>query len=365
MGIYRRKDSPFWWMALERPGQRPILKSTKVLVTGASPGQTDTNRVLARAIYTAEMGDLARGRHQLAVDRPTIRFSAFADWYRDHVSAKKRTHARERSALETLKDAFRGLWLQQVDKDRVREWMTDRVRVVAPGTVNRELDVLKHLMTEAVPKYLAVSPLIGVRRLRAPTNEPRILSRDEETRLLAAVDLEDRAVILCGLDTLMRLGDVVRLKRAHDHGTHLTVVDPKVRPYKVPVSSRLRAALDALPKGSDWYFPKHHRKKHAYGATATKRHRANRPNTGEPAAVHSIQRMFAAACQLAQIPCGRDVDGLTFHCLRHTGATRLLEAGVDLRSVMAIGGWHDIRSVLRYTRPTNVTQQAVEAIGRA
>jgi hypothetical protein len=43
--------------------------------------------------------------------------------------------------------------------------------------------------------------------------------------------------------------------RAQDHGTYITVLNPKAGTgYKVPVSKRLRVALDALPKKGPDYF---------------------------------------------------------------------------------------------------------------
>ena len=126
--------------------------------------------------------------------------------------------------------------------------------------------------------------------------------------------------MLCALDTLQRLTDVVGLQRAQDHGTYLTVLEPKTgESYKVPVSSRLRVALDALPANGPAYF-----------ATRTGVEPHNRRNL--------VIRAFTRLCKTAGIPVGRRADGVTFHCLRHTGASRLLAAGVDMETVRQLGG---------------------------
>ena len=61
----------------------------------------------------------------------------------------------------------------------------------------------------------------------------------------------------------------------------------------------------------------------------------------------------------------RRSGGVTFHCLRHTGASRMLvEGGVDLETVRQIGGWSSYRMLQRYVHPTDAARRAaVEAIG--
>ena len=41
-------------------------------------------------------------------------------------------------------------------------------------------------------------------------------------------------------------------------------------------------------------------------------------------------------------------DGVTWHALRHTFASRLVAVGVDLRTVQELGGWKTLSMVQRY-----------------
>jgi len=109
--------------------------------------------------------------------------------------------------------------------------------------------LLKHLLGTAVPKYLDANPVTGLKDLHAPQADVRTLSVDEEARLLKRATVEERALVICALDTLQRLSNVAGLQRAQDHETYITVLNPKGGVgYKVPVSARLRSALSALPK---------------------------------------------------------------------------------------------------------------------
>lgn len=74
--------------------------------------------------------------------------------------------------------------------------------------------------------------------------------------------------------------------------------------------------------------------------------------------------MLERACEKAKIPYGRAEHGLTFHALRHTGATRLVERGVSLRIIQELGGWASMRQLERYAHPGEAAKKAaVELIG--
>ncbi len=75
--------------------------------------------------------------------------------------------------------------------------------------------------------------------------------------------------------------------------------------------------------------------------------------------------MFGKACEAVRIPVGRNKGGVSFHVLRHTGASRMLAAGVDVKTVADIGGWTNLAVTNRYLHPTDqAKRRAVEAIGR-
>jgi site-specific recombinase XerD len=77
-----------------------------------------------------------------------------------------------------------------------------------------------------------------------------------------------------------------------------------------------------------------------------------------PKAVERAQRALREA--------GKDgsrLDGYTWHGNRHTFASRLVMAGVDLRSVQELGGWKSLKMVQRYSHlaPSHL-HQAVERL---
>jgi integrase len=346
VSIYRRPDSPFWWLCLERPRQRPLRESTAIPADGGTPAQTKRNRELAQQAYSVRMAELATGRYALNTNRPTITFGAFRAWYQEHFTSTKRSALSERYMLGRLGQFFDAAHLSAIAQAHVIEWRTLRAKQASPATVNRELALLRHVFNQAIPKYLDANPTKGVMPLRVPEEDIRLLTPDEEARLLAVCNLEDRALIICALDTLQRLSNVAGLKRAQDHGDYLTVLNPKVKGYKVPVSARLRQALDAIPVNGPYYFQ-------------------SVQSTSVPHRQAKVARRFDALLQAAELPTNRKAGGLSFHSLRHTGASRMLARGVDIKTVQQLGGWQSLAVLQKYLHPTDTQkQEAVEVVSR-
>lgn len=352
MGLYTRKDSPFWWAWLEPPtGEPPRAESTKIRRDAPTPELRAENRKLAEFLYHQKLLTLSQSAAGIT-PKVSIAFDTYATWYETHVCATHGSYARERSMLKRLIAHFGSTPLRAIDKAAVLEWRTARCLTVKPATADRELDVLKSLFVSAVPKYLPVSPIAGLKRHRDTAQtvkrRPRVLTLDEERRILkAATAPAERALFLLALDTLMRLSDAKNLRRDRDYGTVIHVEAPKIAPYDVPVSRRLRKALDKLPVDGPFYFP---------------RRWAGREGG---ISVNTVWHIFRRLCVAAKVPVGRKVRGVTFHSLRHTGATRMLEAGVNPVAVKEIGGWLSMRQLDRYGHSSEETKQrAVNLIGR-
>ena len=365
MPLYRVPNSPFWIMRLPRPGQRrPLCESTKILHSPSTTTQAKENRALAERAMNARMGDLARERYDLppaAAEPDPEKMGAWLTWYETHVVSTHRGAERERETLKRLRAEFGTLPLPEITRARVAEWMTARAKTVTPSTgrpvsastINREVDILKAVLRSAAQHgKLEASPIAGMTRLHTITPTRRILTRDEEARLLAAIrQPEDRALFLMGLDTLCRLGDCLDLRRDDDHGTTLWIRDPKAGGgYAVPVSSRLRTALDACPTdGHEYYFT---------------RRRLGDANKSR----NSVRQMLEHACARTDppIPFSRAAGGITWHwATRRTAATRMLQAGVDMATVQRAGHWASPSVVLGIYAGVDDARlrEAVEGIG--
>jgi len=346
MGVYRKPESPFWYMFLEGSGPKPIRTSTGIPVHGGSPEHNKELRRQAQEVYAARMAALARQRHGLSPDPaveppspppPVVTLRPFAAWYATHVVAAHRGAERERELVAMLlakrvnEDgidvALADLPLDGITRERVTEWMTARRRTASARTVNREIDVLKAMLRKAAELgHLTVSPLVGMKRLRVVPPKRRLLEAAEELRLLAVADPIDAALLILGIDTLVRFGDLVDLRREDVRGAWAYISDPKDpiqgEPYEVPLSMRARRALRAIPGSESYYFAR-------YRVAALERDRRG-----------AWRQKLKKLCQAAGVPYGRKQGGITFHwATRRTGATRLIRRRVDLKTVQALGHW--------------------------
>lgn len=349
MGVYVRTDSPFYWMLIERPGRAAIRRSTKIPVDAPDAMSRKLQRQQAEVIYNAAMVDLARQRADLPELAPqTITLQKFSEWYDEHVISHHRGDYRERTAVGHLVAAMGHLDLRDIRHDHAKEYETARLKKVRASTVNREIAILKSMLTAAVPKYLERNPLAGRKHLRVVARAKRVLTAEEEARLLPQLEPVNRALYIVAVDTLVRLSNIINLRRDEDHGTFLALTDSKTGPYTVPLSTRARAALDSLPDTGEYYFS---------------HHRSASSMTARGAGVRRALQRACAACT-PPIPYGRAIGGITFHtATRATGATRMLQRGVDPRTVQSVGNWASFEQMGTYLHTdTERKRRAVELI---
>ncbi len=228
MGVYERKDSLSWWMWLE--GTKPPVRKSTGIPIGPSHRRKQS-RADAEDIYRATMGDLARGTFKMPKAKTSITFRQHAEWFRDNISKHHRGHRRAASIITALIRVFGDTPLAKLTTQQIDEWKTQRAMAIKPVSVNRELDVLKPLLGKAVPTYLEANPATPVKRFRTRARPIAILSEDAEDALLKEASPAERAMVLLGLDALLRLGDVRTLRAEHDRGTYLDIIDPKTEPY--------------------------------------------------------------------------------------------------------------------------------------
>jgi integrase len=322
MSVYKRKDSKFWWMYLELT---KTSESTSIPI-GETIAQRKDSLAVATEMYQQRMLALAKHVHRLPKALELIRFGPYAEAYAAHTIATRRGARREREMLIPLRRHFDAVLLTAMDVEAVKGYTTARLAAgIGPRTINREVDLLKGMLRDAVPKYLESSPLVGMKRLRVPPVRRRLLTADEERRLLAVCeDAQDRAMIIVTIDTMTRQGNILEIARTDREGPWIYIKDSKNgSAYRTALTPRAQAALDAIDHDRPYYFAKFRRAE-------------NSRDWGS-----SMRQRLEYLCRKAKVPYGQRHGGVTFHwATRRTGATRyLVEQQQPLAVVQKQGNW--------------------------
>src|SRR6185503_16717912 len=263
MGVLQRPRSPYWWIWIPGapPGTNPV--NTKVPIAGATAEERKANKQDAEKILAGRVLKAAKQAAGLPVhETGAMTFATFAQWYATHDIPQHRGAVTELRRLPRLVAAFGDLLLTAPAvewTERVIAWRTARLKTPvtvkhyggkkgkphtfpcpSARTVNREVGFLQQMLSAAVEhKQIATSPLAGLPDLETAPIRRRTMGLDEERRLLPMLDVDDRAIFLVALDGLVRLGDVLDLRRADDHGDSLDIRHPKNEtPLSVPISAR-------------------------------------------------------------------------------------------------------------------------------
>ena len=165
---------------------------------------------------------------------------------------------------------------------------------------------------------------------KRPKTLPAVLSPEEVLRLFAALpDNHYRTLVRTAYACGLRIGEVVRLRVADIDSARGVLVVRQGKGQKdrlVPLAPGLLAELRAYwrrYRPVDWLFPGQKRGQHLHPG--------------------ALQRVFARLVR----PLGFR-KGVSMHTLRHSYATHMLEAGVDVVTLQHLLGHRDLSTTARY-----------------
>jgi integrase len=323
MGLYRRPDSPIYWMSFTANGEA-YRRST---------GTSDPK--LATQIYAKVQTQIIEGKW-FEIDESRQRtFDEMMDRYlREHsqINKTQESYANDKNYIRHLSKAFSGLTLDKITPKRIAEYKSLRIKEGAkPQTLKHEMTCLNHAFNLSMKEWewINFNPCQRVKMPKVNNQIDRWLTYDEEERLLnACYDrpwLKD--VIRFALNTGMRQGEIMRLKWPDVDIFRKTAILLKTKNNERRTVPLNQTVIDIL-KGKAKVVS-------VTGYVFT--------HNNQPLTKRVIQKQFSTSMKRARITSFR------FHDLRHTFATRLAQSGkVDIYTISKLLGHKDIRMTQRY-----------------
>lgn len=297
------------------------------------------------------------------LDAAQMTFARLADYYKEnylnepeYVDGRKvaglRSYYGMRIRLDMLKDHFGRFKVRAITHGDLKRFRAKRLKTPTKQqrqrsitTVNRELQVLRRVLNVALSNgWIKQNPFDMGDALITPGDErkrERILTRDEEDRLLAACTgrrVHLRPILICALDTGMRKGEILKLVPADLDFENLVINvrafnTKTMRERQVAMSRRLarelRQIVARLPVDAD-------------------------------VPVFGIKDDFKKAFYAARLAVG--LTGVRFHDLRHTYATRLVARHLPLSEVGRALGHTQANTTFRYVNADVETARRATAL---
>jgi len=342
----RKKRTP----GIYERGNKWIVNTTykyhRIWETCATEEMAETN---LRKVMTL----IDEGRYLEKKRQPKETLGHIGKRYIEWVEAVGQKDVRSKKCrLEVLKGFFgKDTPIAAITRARIEEFQTWRKntkgesgRIPAPATVNREVALIKHMLTKAVEWGILVdNPARRIKLFREDNRRLRFLTPREIKALLEACSPTLRRIVLLALHTGMRKGEILNLvwDNVNLRERFIELLDQKNGERStIPLNQTAIDTLRSIPRRLDskYVFP---------GKTPDK-------------PFYDLKRQFEKAVTKAGL------EGVTFHVLRHTCASHLVMAGVDLATVKEIMRHKSIEMTLRYSHLSPAHKKsAVDALESA
>jgi integrase len=213
---------------------------------------------------------------------------------------------------------------------RIAKYRDERLQEVSNGTVIRELAYFSSIINHARREWgiNIANPVLLVRKPPSPQGRNRVLTYEEEDRLLKACEqkanrnIYTRPFIILALETAMRRGEILSLRWEHINYAKRTAylkLTKNGESRTVPLSTRAIETLQTLPISID-------------GRVL-------------PINFAALETNFKRARERAEL------SDVRIHDLRHTAATRLAEKLPNLLELSAVTGHKSLSMLKRYYHP--------------
>jgi len=292
-----------------------------------SVSRTFTTLATAKRWGSTTEADMERNLHIVLPDKTTV--GELLERYEKEVSPLHKSHQVEKYRLKTLQRHLGDQRVSTLSPAVLCKYRDTRLKAVSPASLKRELVILSSVLNTAIKEWginLQQNPVSMVSLPKIGNGRDRRLEQGEEEKLLSASD-ELKRIIMVGLETGMRRGEILNIKRSHIDFDRQTLLIPRTKtdtPRTIPLSSRAIEALREQLRGSQNVISIEETTLFSYTA-------------------RGLSGAFLRLCRK------HGLENLHFHDLRHEATSRFFEKGLNPVEVVTITGHKDTRMLMRYT----------------
>jgi integrase len=313
VGIFRRGDSRYWWIATTLPNGERVRQSA------GTEDRTEAEALLAKLKLEAFREVKFGIKPQRSWQEAVVRYLAG--------KAHLRSFADVQRICRHLDPYLRSLQLTEITGDVIWNLTQGELqRGNQPATVNRYLATVRNLLRIARDEWQWIEVIPKIRLLSGEVERDRWLTQDEADRLLAVSPSHLQALIRFALATGCRAREITGLEWDRvdlQRGTAWLNHTKNGTSRGVPLN---RDAIDVL-EGE--------RSKHPVFCFTFR---------GEPIAWELTNSAWHTAVDKAGI------DDFRFHDLRHTWASWHRQLGTSCDELKELGGWKSRVMVDRYAK---------------
>ena len=296
----------------------------------------------AEALLLERKKAVREGKEPEPIKRiPNFTFVHLADEYLKWCE-RQRSFRSKKGFIAQLVEVFGNIQLRHLNTKLLEQFQTERTQKGnKPATVNRLIATIKHCIHKGYQwEMLSEETLKRVRQvklLEENNRRLRFLSQPECQNLISNCQGNTKAIVITALNTGCRKSEILNLQWDNvdlKHGFILLSQDmtKNFERKEIPINKTLRETLEGITRRLDIPYV-------FYDSATCKPY-------------GDIKRSFNTALKRAGI---RDFH---FHDLRHTFASHLVMAGVDITTVSRLLGHKSLTMTLRYSHlaPEHMTK---------
>jgi integrase len=311
MSLFKRRDSPYWWVKLTPRSGPPVQRSS---------GTTDK---VAAQEYHDKLKAALWDQERLGIKPSRSWREAVVRWLEE--TSEKATHKEDKKKLVWLHGFLGDLNLHDITLDVIDRIRSAKLKDATKATTNRYLALVRAILIRARDEWEWIDKVPKIRLFKEGTSRERSLTVSQAKLLMDELKEHQREMVLFSLVTGLRQSNVLRLewgqvnlelRHAWVKGTH----SKNRRPISVPLND---VALDVLKR----QVGKHPERVFTY--------------RGKPINSAGTKAWYAALKRAG-------IEDFRWHDLRHTWATWQRQAGTPTHELQRLGGWRTGAMVERY-----------------